>query len=153
MTDAMQNQTPDIDPILTNDLGDVSPDQPLVPANDYNMVVKSLDNATSEKTGNKMIVIKLQSSDPITAVSGETIPAGGVTLTTRIMISPTEKRTVEAIKRDLKRFQLACGITSGPFYPLEQYQDRTVKVNVGFAKKTPDYPEDRNEVKRFVQPQ
>lgn len=142
----------ELDPILTNDLTDVSPEQPLVPSNEYNAQVKKMEQRTSESSGGKYINIQLQSIDPIVTVAGETLPAGGMTFFGRITITPTEKRSKEAIQRDLKRFQLACGVKSGNFFPFEQYEGKNIRIKVGFSKKSPEYPDDRNEVKGFVIP-
>jgi len=139
----------EVDPILTNDLADVSPDTPLIPKDEYVMEISAVKQSVSERSGNKMLNIQLKTTAPITAVSGEILPQGQ-TFFHRIMLTPTEKLSTESIKRSLKRFQLACGIKSGPIMPFDQYINKNVRVKVGFSKKTEEYPDDRNEVKDFV---
>lgn len=145
----MQSTSAEVDPILTNDLSDTSTESPIVPKNDYPMTVAKVEQSKSEKTGNNMIVVQLKSLNPITAINGETLPAGALYLFHRIVITPTEKMSAEQVKRNLKRFQVACGVRSGPFYPLDQYVGKNVMASVGISKATDDYPE-RNEIKGFV---
>lgn len=147
----MSDET-NVDPILTNDLSDVSPDQPLVNIGEYTGVVKKVEQKKSQSSDNLMLNIQIQTLDSVTTVAGEVVPPGGMTFFGRIMLTPTEKRSKEAIQRDLKRFQLACGVTSGSFHPFSQYEGKNIKFKIGFAKKTPDYPDDRNEIKQFVIP-
>jgi len=142
---------PEVDPILTNDMTDVRPDQPLVPKNDYILEVVKMEQKRSEKSQLNMLNVQLKSVEPITSVTGETLPAG-MTFFGRIVITPTEKLTKAAIERALKRFQLCFGVTSGPMFPLEQWVGKRGRVAIGFAKKTDEYPDDRNEVKGFNPP-
>ena len=144
----MSNEEIQIDDILTNDLTGVSSDTPLIPPNEYDCSITKVEQATSERTGNKMLNIQLRTLNPVTAVSGETL--GTVPLFARITITPTEKRTKEAIHRDLKRFMLSCGTQAGALAPLDQWVGKNCRVRVGFSKKTEEYPDDRNEVKGFV---
>lgn len=139
----------DIDSILNNDLTDVTPDTPLIPEADYVLQIVKIEQKTSDKTGGTFLNIQTRTTEPITALSGEALPVG-TTFFGRISISPTEKLTADAIARSLKRFQLACGVTSGPFGPVTQYEGKNVKAHIGFSKKTPEYPDDRNEIKRWV---
>jgi len=147
---ASANSNADVDPILTNDLTDTSPDNPLIPKNDYAMTIVKIEQGKSKNSGNAMLNIQLKTINPTTAVNGEALPAGSVTLFHHIVLTPTEKLSAEQIKRALKRFQLACGVQSGPVYPLEQYVGKNVMVSVGISKPTAEYPDERNEVKGFV---
>jgi|ERR1043165_3300535 hypothetical protein len=148
--------SPEVDPILTNDMTDVKPDQPLIPKNDYVLEVVKLEQKRGKDKpdgtpGNSYISVQMKTVEPITSVTGEPLPAGQ-TYFGRLMITPTDKLTKANIERGLKKFQLCFGVTSGAFFPFDQYVGKRGKVSIGFAKKTDEYPDDRNEVKGFVLP-
>ena len=142
----------DIDPILQNDLGSTSPDEPLLAKDTYNLeVVKCVQARNKADTGN-MIKIELKTTEPLQAQDGSPVPAGRRVFT-QIALTPTPDYSVATIQRALKRFRLACGCKDpGAFYPLEQYTGMRVRTKVGLSKATDDYPNPRNEVKGWEIP-
>ncbi len=150
MTDTNEQQsqgTSDIDPILQNDLGATSPDEPLLAKDTYELeVVKCIQARNKADTGN-MIKIELKTTESLKAQDGSPVPAGRRVFT-QIALQPTPDYSLESIQRALKRFRLACGCSeAGAFYPLEQYTGLRVRTKVGLSKATDDYPNPRNEVK------
>lgn len=146
MTDEAQTNT-DIDPILQNDLGQTSPDEPLLPKDTYELeVVKCTQARNKADTGN-MIKIELKTLDQVTSVDGQPIPAGRRVFT-QIALQPTPDYSKESVQRALKRFRMACGCSeSGAFWPVEQYAGMRVRTKIGLSKTTDEYPNPRNEVK------
>jgi hypothetical protein len=138
------------DPILTNDLTDTAPDEPLIPTNEYNVTVVKMEDGSSERTGSKCVNIQLRHLGPVTSTTGEVLQTR--TDFMRIWITPTEKMTKGQIERNLKKFQLACGIKSGPFCPYSQYVGKNLRVKIGMSKVTDEYPDQRNEVKGVIVP-
>ena len=136
-------------PILTNDLTDTPVNEPLFPEGAYRVEIVRVEERKSETSGGLYVNIQCKTVESCTALTGELKPAGH-SLWGRIATSPTEKRTGEAISRDLKRFMISCGVVRGPFAPLEQYAGKIGKLQLGFSKKTPEYPDDRNEIKRWL---
>lgn len=138
-----------IDPILQNNLGDVSTKDPLLPKNKYTFeVVKVSQTKTNDGKGN-LLKIQLKTLEDATSVDGQPIPAGR-TIFHQISLTPTPKYTTENIQRNLKRFQVALVPNfSGQMFPLEQWVGLQGTLSLGFSKATDEYPEVRNEVKGF----
>jgi hypothetical protein len=139
-----------IDPILQENLDDVSTNEPLLPKDDYEVeVVKLTQKRNNADTGN-MINIEMKTTSDHKAVDESLVPAGR-RIFHRIVITPTEKMNADAVKRNLKRFQVACN-GDGNFYPLDQYVGARLTLKLGMSKTTDEYPDERNEVKGFVVP-
>lgn len=145
----MNEQNEPTSSLLTNDLTDTQVNEPLLPEGDYRVEIVRVEERKSESSGGLYINIQCKTAEPCTAVNGEQ-KSPGHSLWGRITTSPTEKRTAESISRDLKKFMVSCGVLSGSFAPLEQYAGKIAKLHLGFSKKTPEYPDDRNEVKRWL---
>lgn len=143
----MSNENENIDPILTTNLDDVSPRDPLLPLGWYPCTVKKVEKKRNARGDGDTLTVQFATKEPCTAVTGEPIPAKR-TLFYRCGLTPSDKYSVEMIQRNLKRFQLACGVKSGAFWPLDQYEGRDIMVQVGIDKATNDYPEG-NSVKSF----
>ena len=145
-----EQQTPDS--ILDNDMTDVSPDAPLIPKNSYVLEVVKVEQKHSDKKDTNYLNIQQKSVEPITSVGGEVIPAGSFTIFGIIGITPSDRYTSDAVARNVKKFMVCFGQPTGKVTPLDQWVGKRGKVTVGFAKKTDDYPDDRNEVKSFDAP-
>ena len=147
-----EQQTAAPDSILDNDMTDVSPDAPLIPKNRYIMEVVKVEQLHSDKKNSDYINIQLKSVEPITAVTGEVLQAGRVNLFGIISITPSANKTVDDIQRSKKQFMVCMGQPTGKFTPLDQWVGKRGKVTIGFAKKTDEYPDDKNSVKSFDKP-
>jgi len=137
-----------IDPILSQDMSDVSANDPLLPKGQYRMEVMKVEQKQNSKQTGNVISIQLKTLDPATAVGGQPIPAGRYVFDT-IGITPSERNTKDMIQRRLKKFQVACGVNSGAFHPVSQYEHKFVTVTLGMKKPTPDYPDEANQVKGY----
>lgn len=143
-----------IDPILAENLDDVSPADPLFPVGDVNFeVVKVYQAFGKDKPdgtkGGLLVKFELKTTQDYVSVTGDPIPAGR-RIFTQISLKPSEKYTKEMIQRNLKRFQVCVGAV-GPFYPLEQYVGTRGILKMGMKKPTDTYPDEANEVKSFVE--
>lgn len=138
-----------VDPILQENLSDVSVNDPLLPKNDYEVeVVKVTQRRTQDDTGN-LLSIEMKLCNETTAVTGEPIPAGR-RLFHNISLSPTPNYPLSSIQRNLKRFML-CFVPNyeGGMFPLPQWAGLRGVVTAGPSKTTDRYPEPRSEVKAF----
>lgn len=139
----------DINDILNTPMDDVSTKDPVLagPLN-YKCSVAKLETKTNDK-GTQMLAFRLKLEQDGTSVDGEPIPAGRL-IFGQIITSTTEKRTKEAVQRDLKKFMVACGVASGSIMPLEQWEGKQLVAVIGPSKTSDQYPDPRDEVKRFV---
>lgn len=136
-----------VDPILQENLDDVSTTDPLFPKGDVEAEVVKVFSAPTKK-GGSMVKIELKTVGPHTAVTGDPIPTGR-RIFDQIVTTPVGGLTKEMIQRSLKRFQAACGGT-GAFFPLEQYVGSRVTVKLGMKKPSDEYPDEANEVKGYA---
>lgn len=142
-----ENQT--IDPILSENLSDVSTADPLIAKNRYEVeIVKVTQARNSRDTGN-LLKFEFKLTQPTTSVDGQPIPAGRRVFH-NMSITPTEKMDLAAIQRNLKRF-MVCFVKDykGGIAPLDQWTGLTGIVSIGPAKTTEEYPEPKSEIKAF----
>lgn len=141
--------------ILNDDLSNVSTSMPLLTEGLYDLTIKDVKiEKTKDQTG-EMLAISLATTAPATAQgTGEPL-APGFPIFDRIMITPTEKLSVESIKRRVAAFTQAVGVRS--VMPLEQFAGKVVRAKIVVDPERTDKTtgrtyEARNAVKTYVLP-
>lgn len=131
----------DILDILNEDLSGTDLSMPLLPKSDQVLTIKSCEQVESKsKPGNYMIKVGLATVNPVTAVTGDTIPAGAY-IFDQISLTPTENYTKDQIKKRLKSLrQAATGDDKGGFGDPAQYVGMTVTARVKIQEADGNFP-------------
>jgi hypothetical protein len=141
------NTTNPVDDILTNDLTSTDTRNPLLAKARYAFKVAKVeakDGKEENGVKKRSVSIQLKINQTVTGADSQPITAG-TTFFDNIAITPTDKWSADDIKKSLKKFQNAMGVT-GPFYPLEQYEGRELEAEVSIQPAKGEY----NERNRFM---
>ena len=145
-----EETTQPIPEILQKDLRDVSTDLPVLAKGVYNLTVRTVQLAPTEK-GGQVVKIALTTMEPAVSTRGEQV-GENYPIFDNISITPTADYPVSQIERRLAAFRKAClGDTAGSFFPLDQYVGCVVKASVKVQPPRDDYPE-RNAISRYLAP-
>ena len=154
---------PDIDPMSTS-VDDIDISYPLLPAANYEMVVKSAVKAENKDKTGENIEIKWANTKPATSTKGAEIVPGQIVLTSYVGLTEKPERqsengkTIRArtkmdIAKDITRVCKATGVTG--VNPGQIAADPSVLVNktalvkIGVRDETSQFPES-NEIVRLV---
>ena len=138
----------EIDPILQTDLTNTDTRDPLLPKGNYRAEVLSVAQNTSE-SGSKMLRVLAKTLEVTQDVNGNTVPVGHL-LNQTIFLSPNEYNSVADIQKELKKFMVGLGVTSGQLAPLDQWKGKVGNARVAVAKATDRYPDPSNKITGWV---
>ena len=148
MSEETNGPVGDIDPLLAENLDDVSTKEPLWPKSVYPLeIVKLVQVRNKANTGN-MINIELKTTKEHRAVTGENVPIGRRVFG-RVLLTASENFGEGEIKRGVKKFMECFGQT-GSLAPLDRFVGCVGDVRCGDSKATDDYPDVRTEIKDWV---
>lgn len=131
-----------VDDILTNDLTNQDTRTVLLPKGRFRFKVKKVEVKETEKPGEgkkRKVNIQLALNQDAASAEGQPIMAGQ-SFFTFIAITPTADYSADDIKKNLKKFQNAFGVT-GAFYPVEQYEGREIEAEVTISPAKGEYQE------------
>lgn len=139
---------------LDEDLSGVDTSMPLVKEGIYELKVDEIEKIPNKAEDGELLKFKFKTTSAMESVDGQPI-AEGYTLFHQISITPTEKYTKDAIKRNVAAFVQAAGGTH--LMPLEQWKGKIVQAKVKVQgertnKETGESYPPRNEIKSFVKP-
>lgn len=117
--------------LLTTDLTSVDVSRPVLEKGGPLRFTVADMQVVKNKAGDKdMIVTTFKSVFPWKSTKGEVVNPG-FTVTERLVITATEKKTEESILKDVARLRLSItGNQSGSFMPLDQYIGKSVDALV-----------------------
>lgn len=118
----------DLSLLFSEDLTSVDISRPLLANGTVQFRVTAMSVGTNETTGRRSLVIETETNEDWKTTKGESLPPG-FKITHRIGLDETEKYDTEAIRRNIKTFQVACG-HNGPFGALNDYMGATFKARV-----------------------
>lgn len=140
--------------LLTEDLSNVPTTLPLLKESLYDLIITKVEAVPTKDGSGERLSITMKTQTVAESVTGETINAG-FPIYHNIGITPTEKYSVEMIKRSLAAFAKAVGVAT--IQPLAQFEGKVVRVKLIVEQERTDEKtgkkyDARNGVKTFVIP-
>lgn len=152
MSDNAETQSgPDLD-ILSQDLSDVSTEMPLLKEALCNLTIAAVEVKPSKDGLKQNLNLTLKTTTDMEAVNGETVNAG-FPLYDTVCLTPSEKYSVDMIKRKLASIAKAAGLAT--IRPFENLVGKVVAVKIRIQKEREDaitgdvYPA-RNAIKLYI---
>ena len=131
---------------------DVDTSYPIIPGSLYDLEVKKAERGKTKDEQGKKIDFELATTSDTQSITGEPVPAGFVIMH-NIGITPTQKYTVEMVKKALGSFLQAAGLGSLRLSDFmsnpSQAVDKIIRCKVGISKETEEFSS-RNQMKSFV---
>lgn len=128
---------------LDENINDVNTDYPILPASWYVFRIDGAKKEPNRAGTGENLVVPLKLVEPAQDKKGETVSPGMV-LTHRCSVTPTEKYTVDMLKKNVSRLAKAAGlictvrdIINNP----SMLDGKALKVKVKVNKETSEFPE------------